>query len=343
MIICGISRNISYVASFSSGSRTNRYISTSRQFHKSTRLNLNRFLFDESELDEVSVEDLSADHGDDINNSFNHIPTVTLGRDDYRTIHAAKILGLQNGDTLRAGVVDREQVTDTATILWKPEGKNKKAQPTKNGDPPGSLQINLSDLQDVALVSNNVDTSSRVSLLLALPRPLALSRILPMVAQMGVDHLILSTAQKVPKDYFGSHYFRKPSALRKLLIEGLCQAGDVRIPKITIVKRLKPFLEDELDVMFPRDNVARVIAHPFRVGQVEKPIRLKNIQFPNSIKGNEKRILVAVGPEGGWAEDYELDLFRSHEFQQVTLGSRTLRSDVAVVSLLSLAHDVCSS
>jgi hypothetical protein len=58
-------------------------------------------------------------------------------------------------------------------------------------------------------------------------------------------------------------------------------------------------------------------------------------------KKAETKILLAVGPEGGWAEPYELDLFKEHDFQQITLGTGILRSDVAVVSLLSLAHDVC--
>jgi RsmE family RNA methyltransferase len=47
-------------------------------------------------------------------------------------------------------------------------------------------------------------------------------------------------------------------------------------------------------------------------------------------------------PEGGWTEPYEIDMFRSKGFQQITLGTRVLRSDVAVVSLLSLANEVCS-
>lgn len=50
-----------------------------------------------------------------------------------------------------------------------------------------------------------------------------------MISQMGVDHLVLVAAKKVPKDYFGSHLFRRPEELRRLLIEGLCQCGEVRI------------------------------------------------------------------------------------------------------------------
>ena len=317
---------------------------TQAAFHPSTALKLNRFLFDPTEV-------VVADDGSEV-------PTVTLSKDDYRTVHAAKILGLQNGDCLRAGIVAEDVgadstdnadayagcVTDQATIEWLPEGKIKKACPTKNGDPPGSLRIALESLAPFTESSPQGDTSSTsdsVTLILALPRPLQLGRMLPMISQMGVDHLVLTAAKKVPKDYFGSHLFRKPQVLRKLLIEGLCQSGDVKIPKITVAKRLKLFMEDDLDALFPVDEYARVIAHPQRVGQTEAPKRMREVTFPESKR--QRKVVIAVGPEGGWEEPYELDMFQSLGFQQITMGTRVLRSDVAVVSLLSLAHDVCSA
>ena len=46
--------------------------------------------------------------------------------------------------------------------------------------------------------------------------------------------------------------------------------------------------------------------------------------------------------EGGWEEPDELNMFTNDcGFQKITLGSRTLRSDVAVAGLLSLAHEAC--
>ena len=339
-----------------------------RLFHKSTALNLNRFLFDPLEVEEEEKKD----DDDSISNpniavtatEAKEIPPlmVTLPKSDYRTIHAAKVLGLMNGDTIRAGIVkDRDYeynekrsipeivrnycgcITDEAEIEWIPEGKIKKAQPTKNGDPPGSLRIYLKSLRDVMSFPNNNphqgNSTIPVSLILALPRPLQLQRMLPMIAQMGVDHIVLSTAQKVPKDYFGSHLFRKPEVLRNLLIEGLCQAGDVVLPKVTVVRRLKPFIEDDLDSFFPSHEYAKVIAHPQRLEDDSKPLRMKDISFPNV---DLHRIVVAVGPEGGWAEPHELHLFKEHNFEQITLGTRVLRSDVAVVNLLGLAHDTIS-
>ena len=43
----------------------------------------------------------------------------------------------------------------------------------------------------------------------------------------------------------------------------------------------------------------------------------------------------AVGPEGGWS-DYELRMFEAAGFRRVSLGPRVLRTDTAVVALLSL-------
>ena len=265
-----------------------------RHYHKSSHLQLNRILFDTSEIDK----------GGPSSGGKESLATVTLPKDDYRTIHVAKILGLQSGDTLRAGSVrspndiDNELsglVTDYATIQWLPEGKIKKAQPTKNGEPPGSLQISIPHPPLTTLFNATQTTQDipPVSLLLALPRPLQLGRILPMISQFGVDHLVLCNAKKVPKDYFGSHIFRKPEVLRGMLVEGLAISGDVQLPNVTVTKRLKIFIEDELDVLFPREEYARVIAHPQRKGDVDErgELRMSDIKFPSL----PKRILVAIG------------------------------------------------
>ena len=273
-----------------------------RSFHRSTSLMLNRILFDVSEIDNRPK------HVEEEVNAEPPMATVTLPKDDYRTIHIAKILGLRNGDYLRAGTVinpsDGEKhefaglIADEATVTWLPEGKIKKAEPTKNGDPPGSLCISIPHPPRTYLSSqsSSSDDIPRVSLLLALPRPLQIGRILPMVAQLGIDQLILTNAMKVPKDYFGSHIFRKPEVLRGLLVEGLSQSGDIRLPKVLVTKRLKIFLEDELDDLFPPDEVVRVIAHPQRRNDESAPLRMTDVKFPmDDVSGKPRRILVAVG------------------------------------------------
>lgn len=293
----------------------------SRSFHSSVVCRLNRFLFDSSEVD----------YSDD-----NSTVTVILPKDDYRTVHAFHILGVESGDTVRAGIVSCDEhdglVTDQAVVEWIQEGKRNKKQP------PGSLHLRLEGLKSPQ-TSTERETDSRVSLILALPRPLQLGRILVMIAQLGVDQLVLTESRKVPKDYFGSHLLRNPEKLRECLVEGLCQAGDAKLPDIRIVNHLSRFLDHDLDVLFPSQDYARVIAHPRRDESSNEEVRIRDVKFPNK----PPRIVIAVGPEGGWMEPNELDRFQNHGFTQVTLGSRTLRSDVAVVSLLSLAHDACDA
>ena len=67
---------------------------------------------------------------------------------------------------------------------------------------------------------------------------------------------------------------------------------------------------------------------------------MRGVEFPATAE--RRKILLAVGPEGGWEEPEELDRFQERNFQQITLGQRVLRSDCAVVSLLAMAHDACA-
>jgi RsmE family RNA methyltransferase len=55
----------------------------------------------------------------------------------------------------------------------------------------------------------------------------------------------------------------------------------------------------------------------------------------------DARVLLAVGPEGGWNE-FELRLLEAHGFQPIGMGPRTLRTDTACLALLALVHDVLS-
>lgn len=162
-----------------------------------------------------------------------------------------------------------------------------------------------------------------IDLLLALPRPKVMKRLWAQLAALGVGRIILTNAEKVERFYFDSHVL-DPDFYTGLLIEGLHQAGDTRVPEVQIVKELKPFLEDDLDSLFPRDGL-RLLADPTGT---------QNIFYTLKNSGGGKTLL-AVGPEGGWTS-YELELFSAHRFQVFTAGSRILRTDTACVALLSL-------
>jgi RsmE family RNA methyltransferase len=149
-----------------------------------------------------------------------------------------------------------------------------------------------------------------------------MKRLWAQLAALGVGRIILTNAEKVERFYFDSHVL-EPDFYTAWLIEGLQQAGDTRLPEVRIVRELKPFLEDELDALFPSSGL-RLLADP----SAEKTIfqTLENTALA--------RTLLAIGPEGGWTP-YELEMFSSHEFQAFNAGPRILRTDTACVALLS--------
>ena len=169
-----------------------------------------------------------------------------------------------------------------------------------------------------------------IDLLLALPRPKVLKRLWAQLAALGVGRIILTNAEKVERYYFDSHVL-EPDFYNAHLIEGLQQAGDTLLPDVQIVKQLKPFLEDELDSVFPRDGI-RLLADPSGAQNIFQCLEMPGAAFPS-------RVLLAVGPEGGWTL-HELALFSAHGFQVFNAGPRILRADTACVALLSMVSEL---
>jgi RsmE family RNA methyltransferase len=88
----------------------------------------------------------------------------------------------------------------------------------------------------------------RVDLLLAVPRPKVMRRLWAQIAALGVGRIILTNAEKVERQYFDTHILA-PETYRPLLIEGLQQARDTRLPAVSIHRQFKVLIEDELDTL----------------------------------------------------------------------------------------------
>jgi RsmE family RNA methyltransferase len=163
-----------------------------------------------------------------------------------------------------------------------------------------------------------------MDLLLALPRPKVMRRLWAQLAALGVGRIILTNAARVERNYFDTHVL-DPAFYRPLLIEGLQQAQDTHLPRVSIHRRFRPLVEDELDAQSTAD--ARVVAHP---AENATPIA-------GAWPRGATRVLLAVGPEGGW-DDFELRLLDDRGFRPVSLGARTLRTDTACVALIAALH-----
>ena len=194
--------------------------------------------------------------------------------------------------------------------------------------PLGTARIQAIDGCSVTLqctLDRDIPQRPAVDLLLALPRPKVLRRLWAQLAAMGVGRIILTNAERVERNYFDTHVLR-PDVYRPLLVEGLQQARDTRLPLVSVHRRFRVLVEDELSAL--SDASTRIFAHPATDRAIASAVG----------HGATQRVLLAVGPEGGW-NPFELDLLARAGFTAVGMGPRTLRSDTACIALLAVLHE----
>lgn len=214
--------------------------------------------------------------------------------DGVRAEHVLKVLHGEVGQILKTGEVDGPIGTGEITAI-------------ENG------------LVTVRLTHDAEALAPWVDLILAPPRPRVMKRLLPQLASLGVGRIVLVGAKKVEKDFWGATLL-KEEIYRPLLIDGLMQAGTTALPTISTVRNFRKWLRDDLDGEFTTSN--RIVAHPY--GADSRP----------DCAEKSGRLLLAVGPEGGWTDE-EVALLEEKGFARYSLGPRILRTDTAVVALLS--------
>lgn len=147
-------------------------------------------------------------------------------------------------------------------------------------------------------------------LVVALPRPKVLRRLIMDAVTLGVEQLVLIHSYRVEKSYWQSPFLNQIDAYIQL---GLEQAGDTMLPQVQCFKRFRPFVEDVLPTLI-QDRSA-FVAHPY--AEQAMPTAL-----------NQPAVLV-VGPEGGFIP-FEVDLLQQNGCQAASLGNRILRTETAV-------------
>jgi len=218
--------------------------------------------------------------------------TLRLPPDDPRALHLAATRRPAPGDRLRAGVVNGWRA-EAEVLAGGAAGWTLRLAPVAAPAPP-----------------------ARWTLLLALPRPQTLRKVLLAAPQLGVARLLLVGAARTEKSYFHSPLLSE-GEWRRQLLAGLAQAGGVRLPEVLLFERLHRLLEEGLERWLPAAG-PRLLPHP---GAAAGPESLAGEPLPAAA--------LAVGPEGGWREG-ELAAFAARGFRPVDLGPRILRVETAV-------------
>ncbi len=209
-----------------------------------------------------------------------------------RLAHLREVLDVEEGGTLRAGRIGGKMGTGTILQL-DPESATLQLDLTEDPPPPHSVEL-----------------------MLALPRPKVLSRVLSTITVMGVKSIILFDCWRVEKSFWSSPRLADDRVMAAL-IEGLEQARDTIVPTVRLVRRFRPFVEDELPSLL---NARRaILAHPGA-----RPI-------PALDPGG---VVAAIGPEGGFIPN-EVSMLERVGFETFSLGPRILHVEAAVPALLA--------
>jgi RsmE family RNA methyltransferase len=155
-----------------------------------------------------------------------------------------------------------------------------------------------------------------LTLVLALPRPKVLNRVLAAATSLGVARIYLVNAWKVEKSYWGSPRLLEANLLLQRIL-GLEQAKDTRLPELHLRRLLRPFAEDELPGLLQGSTA--LLAHP-----------AAGADCPRTVAGP---VTLAIGPEGGFIPA-ELELLSRSGCRAVRLGPRILRVETAVAALV---------
>lgn len=170
---------------------------------------------------------------------------------------------------------------------------------------------------DISGLNQSPPPALPVHLVLALPRPRMLARSLEHITALGVKQLTLLHTRRVEKSYWQSPELGEDK-IRQHLELGLEQARDTVVPKITLARGFRPFIEDQLEGLLKGRQ--GLLAHP---------------GMPDACpRGIETPTLLLIGPEGGFI-DWEVEQLLAAGCQGIHLGPRILRVETAVTALLA--------
>lgn len=211
-----------------------------------------------------------------------------------RAEHVRAILRAEVGDVLRAAIVD---------------GPRGEARITALAD--DAVEFACAWREEVEPVPAD-------ALLLAVPRPKVLLRMLAHAAALGFGRIELFRSWRVDKSHLHSDAMR-PDTQRAALLAGLEQTGRTRLPAIGCHALFRPFVEDALPAL-PLPAL-RFVADP-AAATATAALAL----------GSAAGVALAIGPDGGFLP-YEVDRFAAQGFLPVSCGARPLRTETALAVL----------
>jgi RsmE family RNA methyltransferase len=216
-----------------------------------------------------------------------------LPRHDSRAAHIVDVLRRKVGDTVDTGLV---------------------------GGPRGKATVTAITDQSLALTfaweNQPPPPLAPIVLIVGLPRPQTVRKILHSATELGVAAVHFVTTEKSERSYAQSSLWSS-GEWRRHLLDAAQQAFDTRLPDISHGRKLAEALNS--------------------LEQSPSRLALDNYEAPRLLSASTiaAPVTLALGPERGWsARDRET--LRAHRFAFAHLGPRVLRTETACVAALAL-------
>jgi 16S rRNA (uracil1498-N3)-methyltransferase len=139
---------------------------------------------------------------------------------------------------------------------------------------------------------------------------LGVTRVIPVIARRTDSHLAVASQKRVDR-------------WRRIALQASEQSRRAAPPEISDPAKL-------------RDALAFPAKLKLLLSEAEDQSHLREIQ-PNP----DDNVLLAIGPEGGWAED-ELEQFRANGWISVSLGTTILRAETAAIAATAITMSLLS-
>ena len=210
-----------------------------------------------------------------------------------RLTHVLEVHRASVGDEFCVGVLNGQIGTGTVTRLDASELE---------------MEVRLERMPPPAL---------SLTLVLALPRPKVLRRVLRSVSSLGVKRIVLLNCSRVEKSFWQSPFLNE-AVIGDQLVLGLEQAKDTVLPEVLLRPLFKPFVEDELPAII--EGTLPLVAHPAASAVCPRDVR--------------QAVTLAIGPEGGFIP-YEIEKLAACGFMPIQMGERILSTETAVPVLIA--------
>lgn len=169
-----------------------------------------------------------------------------------------------------------------------------------------------------------------LTLALAYARPERMEIALRQATELGAARIAVFRAERSQYGLSGEKAEKREERWRKIVHAALCQCGRARAPELAFLSSVDDLLTgpEEWRIGAGDDGLGILALESER----EESLLSLWRGFPS-----QRRVMVAVGPEGGWTQG-EMERFLKAGFHKVHLGPRVLRLETAAAAFVAAAQ-----